>query len=270
MDKSTQDRVQKSLGLVALFLASLGLFAAACGSTTVSPMTGEVDREELVNPAEDGEEMLANLPETNPPLGAGDPKIVGSQDMTREEFAQVIGSDLNAKWQSLFEGGGYAYSNAGLYLYEAPIPITGCGGVADPEMGPAYCSDNQTIYYPLTWTDRSGRTPAQVGDFAVAVVLAHEVGHHVQNLSGTFQNPNFYTIQLELQADCLAGIWGRSVFEEGSLESDDVGEALELMTNAADLPGTPATDPGAHGTDAQRIDAFFTGYESGDAGQCQF
>jgi uncharacterized protein len=73
----------------------------------------------------------------------------------------------------------------------------------------------------------------------VAAVLVHETGHHVQNLIGTLQDPKLYTIQRELQADCMAGIWGRSVYEEGSLEPGDVDEALQVMADAADLPGTP-------------------------------
>ena len=260
-------RKGRTIGLLILLML-LGLLAA-CGGTDIEQAEG-ASREDLINPAEDGEEALASLPEVNTPLGAGDPRQVGSEDMTVEEFVKAIGGDLNANSQALFESGGYAYSNASFVLYDEPMPISGCGGVADPEMGPFYCSQNSTVYYPLSWTDPSGQTPAEIGDFAVAVILAHEVGHHVQNLTGAFADPNVFTIQLELQADCLAGLWGRSVYEEGLLEPGDVGEALQIAANAADLPGTPAEDPNAHGTEAQRTDAFFTGYESGDAAQCQF
>jgi predicted metalloprotease len=83
------------------------------------------------------------------------------------------------------------------------------------------------------------------------------------------QDPSLLTIQRELQADCLAGLWGRSVYEEGSLERGDVEEAIQSLQNVADLPGTPPTDPGAHGNEEQRIVAFMTGYESRDGSQCQ-
>ena len=264
-----KDRKEKAVGLLILLML-LGLLAAACGGTDIEQAEGGSNREDLVNPAEDGEEALANLPEVNPPLGAGDPRLVGSEDMTIEEFVEAVGGDLNAKWQALFESGGYAYSNASFVLYDEPMPISGCEGVADPEWGPFYCPENATVYYPLSWSDPSGRSPAEIGDFAVAVILAHEVGHHVQNVTGAFADPNVYNIQFELQADCFAGLWGRSVYEEGLLEAGDIGEALQIAANAADLPGTPAEDPSAHGTEAQRTDAFFTGYESGDAAQCQF
>jgi len=256
---------------VIVLLAPFALVAAACsGATSVQPGDERVDRAELLNPAEDGEEVLANLPEVNPPLGASDPRIVGSEDMTLDEFVQTIGSDLNAKWQGVFEEGGYVYSNAEFVLYDEPMPISGCQGVADPQMGPFYCGENMSIYYPLTWTDRSGQSPAEIGDFAVAVILAHEVGHHIQFLTGVLQDPRLYTIQTELQADCLAGIWGRSVYEEGSLERGDVEEAIQSLQNVADLPGMPPTDPRAHGNAEQRVEAFMTGYETGNGGRCQF
>jgi predicted metalloprotease len=264
------NRKGTTVGLLILLML-LGLFAAACGGTdTEQANEGDVNREDLINPAEDGEEALTDLPEVNPPLGASDPRLVGSEDMTIAEFVEAIGGDLNAKWQALFESGGYSYSNASFVLYDEPMPIAGCEGVANPEMGPFYCSENSTVYYPLSWTDSSGRTPAEIGDFAVAVILAHEVGHHVQNLTGAFADPNAYNIELELQADCFAGLWGRSVYEEGLLEPGDVGEALHVAADASDLPGTPAEDPSAHGTESQRTDAFFVGYESGKVGQCQF
>ena len=104
----------------------------------------------------------------------------------------------------------------------------------------------------------------------MAAVLAHEAGHHIQNLMGIIQDPSLYNIQRELQADCVAGVWGRSVYEEGSLEPGDVEEGLRIMAEAADLPGTPFEAPRAHGTEAQRVDAFFTGYESGRGDQCRF
>jgi predicted metalloprotease len=268
--EGTLNRLLRTLSVMIL-LASLELYAVACGGgASETPGVEEVDRKDLLNPAAQGEDVLANLPEVNPPLVASDPRIVGSQNMTPEEFVQNIGGDLNAKWQALFEEAGYAYSNAGLVAYNHPIPIAGCRGIADPKLGPFYCPENMTVYYPLSWRGRGGQTAAEVGDFAVAVILAHEVGHHVQHLIGIGQDPSLYTIHRELQADCLAGVWARSIYEEGLLEPGDVKEAIRVLANAADLPGTPPKSLGAHGTEAQRADAFFTGYESGRGGQCNF
>ena len=139
------DREGKIVGLLILLML-LGLLAAACGGTDIEQAEGGANREDLINPAEEGEEALANLPEVNPPLGAGDPRLVGSEDMTIEEFVEAVGGDLNAKWQALFESGGYAYSNASFVLYDEPMPISGCGGVADPQVGPFYCPENSTGY----------------------------------------------------------------------------------------------------------------------------
>ena len=147
--------------------------------------------------------------------------------------------------------------------------ISGCGGVADPRIGPFYCPDNMTVYYSVSFTDRSGQRPWQIGDFALAFILAHELGHHVQKQVGTL-DAGLFTIQEELQADCFAGVWGRLIFEQGALEEGALGEAVEQLANIADLPGTPWDDPGAHGTESQRIDAFLTGYDTGCARRCTF
>ena len=271
MDDGRFNQALRSLSAM-IVLMSLGLYAVACGGGTRStPAAEDVNTKHLQNPAEAGEEqVLANLPEINPPLAGSNPRIVGSQNMTTQQFVQSIGANINAKWQAVFEEAGYAYSKAKFVVYDRPISHVGCVRIAAPKMGPFYCPQNMTVYYPLSWRDRSGRTPAQIGDFAVAAVLAHETGHHIQNLLGTTQDPKLYTIQRELQADCLAGVWGRSVYEEGSLESGDVEEGLRIMAEAADLPGTPFESPRAHGTEAQRTDAFFTGYKSGRGDQCKF
>ena len=255
-------------------LALLGVLAAACGETEVTPDSGQADKSNLVNPASKSEsEVLESMVEVNPPLGTSNTRLVGSEEMSTDEFAQAVGSNVNALWQAVFEQSGFTYSNASMVLYDEAIPATGCDevGTADPKMGPFYCPQNQTIYYPLSWRDpASGETPAEIGDFAVAVIVAHEVGHHVQNLLGVSGDPNVLSIQLELQADCCAGIWSRSVFEQGALERGDIGEAVQIAANAADLPGTPPEAEGAHGTEAQRTHAFFTVYESGDVNECQF
>jgi predicted metalloprotease len=189
--------------------------------------------------------------------------------MTTQQFVQTIGANVNAKWQAVFEQAGYAYSKAKFVVYNRPISAGGCLRIAAPKIGPFYCPQNMTVYYPLTWRERSGQTPAQIGDFAVAVILAHETGHHVQNLTGILGNPKLYTIQRELQADCLAGVWGRSVYEEGLLQPGDVEEGIRAMGDAADLPGIPQQSPRAHGTAAQRTDSYFTGYKSGQSHQCK-
>ena len=273
MHDRTGYRIGKVITSVTL-LVLLAVFTVACGRAEITADSSKVDRGDLVNPASEGEEeVLESMIEVNPPLGTSNNRLVGSDQMSTDEFVQAVGANVNALWQAVFEQSGFSYSNASLVLYDEPIPATGCdaAGVADPQMGPFYCPQNQTIYYPLSWQDpSSGETPAEIGDFAVAVIVAHEGGHHIQNLLDISSDPNALSIQLELQADCFAGIWSRSVFEQGVLEPGDIGEAVHVAANAADMPGTPPESAGAHGTEAQRTNAFFTGYESGDVNQCSF
>ena len=133
MTASADDRKGKTIGLLILLML-LGFLATACGGTNTEQanQVEPVDRADLVNPAKYGEEALAKLPEINPPLGVGDPRIVGSQDMTRVEFVQFVVEDVGAMWQASFESSGYVYSPAPTILYDEPMAISGCGGVADP------------------------------------------------------------------------------------------------------------------------------------------
>ncbi len=106
---------------------------------------------------------------------------------------------------------------------------------------------------------------AEYGDFAMAIVAAHEVGHHVQEELGILEG-QYPTRQTELQADCFAGMWGYSQYE--NVEPGDVGEAMDISWVSGDLPGTAQNDPNAHGKPEERVKWFRTGYDSGDAGQC--
>ncbi len=267
--EARRDRPPRVPGLLGLQVGLLVL-VAACGGAEAVPSDERVNERELANPSVSGEEVLAELPEVNPPLGSGDQRIVGSRDMTTTEFVQAVGGDLNEMWRVSFEEGGYAYSDMKFVVYQEPRPISGCTGVARPERGPFYCGKTGTVYYPLSWVaPRGEQTPQEIGDFAVAVILSHEAGHHVQSLLGILGDTSLYTIQRELQADCLAGIWGRSVYEEGALERGDVEEAIRILEDMADLPGIPPNDPTAHGGERERVDAFMRGFETGDASKCR-
>jgi predicted metalloprotease len=260
----------RMIGVMVLLASSLMLCATACsGGTRSTPAAQNTNTKDLQNPAKAGEKVLADLPEVNPPLTVSNPRIVGSQNMTTAQLVRSIGANINTKWLAVFQKAGYAYTKAKFVVYNQPISADGCLRIAVPRLGPFYCPQNMTVYYPLSWMVRSGQTPRQIGDFAVAVILAHETGHHVQNLLGILGNPKLYTIQRELQADCVAGVWSRSVYKEGLLQRGDIEEGIRVMDDAADLPGTPQESPRAHGTAAQRTKSFFTGYKSGQASQCK-
>jgi len=152
-------------------------------------------------------------------------------------------------------------------------------------MGPFYCPVDMTARLDLDFFRELQNRFGAPGDFAQAYVIAHEMGHHVQNLVGISDkvhdeeqsNPdqaNELSVRLELQADCLAGVWGHSVFARGDLDQGDVEEALGAAQAVGDdtLSGHPGStinqDTWTHGSSAERVKWFTTGYESGDASTC--
>jgi hypothetical protein len=106
-------------------LVSVSLLVAACGGVVATSSGEEANEKGLVNPSVDGEDVLAELPGVNPPIGSGDPRIVGSRDITMKEFVQTVGGDLNEKWRATFEGGKYAYTDMKFVVYDKPMPISG-------------------------------------------------------------------------------------------------------------------------------------------------
>ena len=146
------------------------------------------------------------------------------------------------------------------------IPVRSASpcGQASPRTGPFFCTLNDGIYLPVAFFDRVAQP---FGDAATAIVIAHENGHHVQDLLGLFDQP-LTSAQIELQADCLAGVWAKTVFDRGLLEEGDIGEILGLVELSGDAPGTPVTAQGAHGNSAQRQQFFAQGYDGGDPGSC--
>jgi predicted metalloprotease len=105
-------------------------------------------------------------------------------------------------------------------------------------------------------------------DFALAYVVAHEWGHHLQNVLGILRKSKLKSIQIELQADCLAGVWSYSTWARGLLEPGDILKAIRLARLVGDAPGIPNNDPNAHGSPSQRVAWFKRGYRSGKSAKC--
>jgi uncharacterized protein len=171
-----------------------------------------------------------------------------------EEFwAEVLPAEL-----------GVPYSAPSRYVYYRSDEGDGprCGGQAAPARNAFYCPAGDFI----AWDETGLMIPYYVsaGDFAAAFVLAHEFGHAMQARLETDEPLGVLT---ELQADCFAGAWARSVQEQGLLEAGDLDEATFAVFSARDVPGTPFTDPAAHGSGFERTRAFSDGYERG-AGAC--
>jgi len=202
-----------------------------------------------------------------------------------EDFVRAILGSTEEVWGDVFSDAGRAYEPATLVLFTGSTP-SGCGG-ANTQVGPHYCPLDKTIYIDREfYGELQRRFGASGGDFAEAYVMAHEVAHHVQNELGIMdsvrteqqRNPgqaNEYSVALELQADCLAGVWAYSIFQQGDvLEQGDIEEALQVAAAVGDDRIQQATigqinpERWTHGSSQQRVDWFHAGYQSGDPNKC--
>ncbi len=199
------------------------------------------------------------------------------------EFMGYVLDDANSLWADTFQRSGKAYTPTKLVLFDQAT-MSGCGQ-ASSATGPFYCPADQKVYLDLGFFQELTKRFGAKGDFAQAYVLAHEVGHHVQQQTGIEgqvrqlqqQDPsrqNELSVKMELQADCLAGVWAQTVYQQGDLQAGDIDEAL----NAASAVGDDRIQAGAgmavnpetwtHGSAAQRSQWFNTGYTSGDPAAC--
>jgi uncharacterized protein len=258
--KRMRRRMQPGLGLVAL-LTGLGLVVVACGGSKANE--GEAGKK---TPA-GGQESQVDLPKfPKAPSDAESPRLRGSQEMSYREYVQWLMNDANTKWQAVFASNGYEYSPAGLETYNFNKPVETACGEFGPKFGPFYCSADETVYWAPNWPDTKN-----AGDFAIAYVISHEVGHHASEQMGIlslYEMGVYTSLQIELQADCFAGVWGYSVYYEGLIESGDIDEALNLAFALGDLPEQPRGGPGAHGSPEERVQWYQTGYDYGDPNRC--
>ena len=219
--------------------------------------------------------------------GANDPQpLPPGEDPQAElkDFSAYVFDDAQVVWESTFDRSGDAYDTAKLVLYSGAVRTDGCGG-ATSAVGPFYCPADERVYLDLSFYVEMRRQLGASGDFAWAYVIAHEMGHHVQRMTGTSAaverlsrsepaDANELSVRQELQADCYAGVWAATVYAEGALEPGDLDEAF----NAAEAVGddrlqrqaTGSVDPDSftHGTSEQRRTWFERGYRSGDPGDC--
>ena len=196
-----------------------------------------------------------------------------------EVFASTVLGSTNEVWQNIFTQSGKAYAEPRLVLFRTATP-SGCG-IATSDVGPHYCPADTTIYIDETFfTELQQRFKAQGGDVAEAYVIAHEVGHHVQNQLGVMDqvrsqgNSNELSVRLELQADCFAGIWANSVADLGVFEPGEINEAIDAASAVGDdriqqsIQGQITPETWTHGSSEQRVQWFTTGYESGNPQAC--
>ena len=206
------------------------------------------------------------------------------EDEQRAKFVKVVLADTEDVWNKLFQQQGQRYQDPVLVLFRGQVE-SACG-YASSASGPFYCPGDNKLYIDLSFYEDLQHKLNAPGDFPMAYVVAHEVGHHIQNLNGTAAKVNQmrqrlsetefnkYSVMMELQADFLAGVWAHHAQQMyASLEPGDIDEALNAASAIGDdrlqqqSGGRVVPDAFTHGTSAQRMYWFKKGYETGDMRQ---
>ena len=216
-----------------------------------------------------------------------------AQEMTAEEkrldderasFVKVVLADTEDVWNQLYSQSGKKYVEPTLVMFRQSVQ-SACG-MAGSATGPFYCPGDQQVYIDLSFFEDMQNKLNAPGDFAMAYVIAHEVGHHIQKLNGTSdkmnqlrrrlseEEYNKYSVMLELQADFLAGVWAHHAQKmKNILEANDIEEALNAANAIGDdrlqkeAQGRVVPESFTHGTSAQRVYWFKKGFETGDVSQ---
>jgi hypothetical protein len=227
----------------------------------------------------DPSQLLQNLPSQTEVQQPTASNSANPPDANRRFASAVLGSTEDAWKQLLPQQARLRYSPPTLVIYSGQIS-SACG-YASSAMGPFYCPGDQKLYLDFAFFDELKREFRAPGDFAAAYVIAHEVGHHVQNLLGTMDrvqragNNSRLSVALELQADCYAGVWARFAQQQGVVETGDFEEAIRAAGAVGDdmiqrrTQGYVVPDSFTHGSSQQRMQWFTRGIQSGDMKQCE-
>ena len=201
-----------------------------------------------------------------------------------KQFVSTVLAETEDVWTGVFQANGLTYEQPKLVLFSGQIR-SACG-FASAASGPFYCPNDQKVYLDTDFFQQLSRQFGASGDFAEAYVVAHEVGHHVQNLTGILPkfnqmrqrmseaDSNHMSMQVELQADCFAGVWGHSTAQKGILEQGDLEEALNAAQQIGDdtlqkkTQGYVVPESFNHGTSQQRQTWFARGFKSGKLSDC--
>lgn len=219
------------------------------------------------------------------PSGAGarSPRPHPAGEDRDVQLISFVLDDAQKTWTGIFEGSGKQYRHAKLVIYR-DATYSGCG-TAQAATGPFYCPQDEKIYIDLGFWQELAKFGGSTGEFAQAYVIAHELGHHIQKLTGieakeqrmAQQQPgerNHLSVDLELQADCYAGVWGHSTVERGFVHPDDIPRALSAAAAVGDdhlqkMSGRAVSPESfTHGSSAQREHWFRRGLEQGTVAAC--
>ncbi len=194
-----------------------------------------------------------------------------------EIFTKKVLGSANDVWSGIFASSGRTYTAPRLVLFRQATQ-SGCG-IATTQEGPHYCPEDNTVYLDETFFDElHARFGADTGQVAQAYVITHEVGHSVQNQLGAFNSSAAHSqsgsIALELQADCYAGVWAYAEAKNGVFANGEINQALSAAAAVGDdhiqqvETGTSNPETWSHGSSDQRVNAFTTGYNTGQPQQC--
>lgn len=228
-------------------------------------------------------QIINNLQSSATETGAADPSVIAAEE-EMAAFASVVLKDTEDVWNELFRQGGKSYREPTLVLFSRAVE-SACG-YSSSATGPFYCPGDEKVYLDLSFLEQLQNQLSAHGDFAVAYIIAHEVGHHVQRLLGITDQLsqmrgrmseteyNKYQVRLELQADFLAGVWAHHAQRtKNILEEGDVDEAINAAAAVGDdrimmqSQGYVVPDAFTHGTSEQRKRWFMKGFKTGDLNQ---
>ncbi len=213
----------------------------------------------------------------------GNSRQMSPADQQGKKFVSVVLADTEEVWHEIFRRSGERYQEPKLVLFSGQVR-SACG-IAGASTGPFYCPADQKLYIDLSFYDDLKNRHRAPGDFAQAYVIAHEVGHHIQNLTGTLDKVqsarsrlsktegNQLSVRAELQADFYAGVWAHHAQKKGILDPGDIEEALTAASAIGDdrlqseSQGYVVPDSFTHGTSKQRLRWFMRGFQTGDVRQ---
>lgn len=255
---TSRGNIDDRRGSPARVAGSIGLGTIALVALVNYALTGTVDVQTLAQQLQEMQSTAA--PQENSAQYAGLDSY--------EQFASTVLGSTNDAWHTLFANNGASYTPPHFVLFRGATQ-SACGG-AYAQVGPHYCPEDETIYLDETFFDELRDTYGASGDVAQAYVIAHEVGHHVQTVLGIEKD----SIAMELQADCFAGIWAHSIKDAGVFEQGEIKEAIDAASAVGDdhiqeiEAGYVQPETWTHGSSAQRVHAFTTGYTTGDMRAC--
>ena len=230
-------------------------------------------------------QVLLQMQQGGAPMTTDEDWQPSAEDQELADFVSVVLADTEDTWNTIFGRSGMDYEEPVLVMFSGSVQ-SACG-MASAAVGPFYCPADNKVYLDLSFFHDLKQRHGAPGDFAQAYVIAHEVGHHVQNLLGISDKvrqaqrgagkdeANALSVRLELQADCFAGLWGnyadrsRQVLEQGDIE-EALGAASAIGDDRLQRESMGYTVPESftHGTSEQRVRWFRKGIETGDIGNC--